>query len=185
MKHLFATLEKSCVSLPVVFDVYVWLYRSVVANEIDLGDVGPTDGVLNVGCGALPFTAALLAREAGVSVYALDQDESVQSRARHHLARAAVADRVEVVAGEGTAVDATTTIPLAEVDVAVVAAQAEPKAEIVTTLRELEDGPDRIVVRQPRSPFESEYGRLPDAFDPDGTTSQPTVTFGRSLLFEA
>lgn len=185
VKHLVATLEKSCTSAPVLFDLYVRLYRSIVAREINLGDIDSTDCVLNVGCGAMPFTAALVAREAGAEVYALDRDENVQSQARRNLARAGVADRVEVVAGEGTAVDETTTVPLEAVDVAVVAVQAEPKAEIVSHLRDLEDGPERIVVRQPRSPFESEYGGLPDAFDPDDTTSYPMVTFGRSLLFEA
>ncbi|MDQ2048872.1 hypothetical protein RBH26_00065 [Natronolimnohabitans sp. A-GB9] len=184
MKHLVASLEKTCTSTPLLFDLYVRLYRTVVRREIALGEIDATDRVLNVGCGAMPFTAALIARETGAYVYALDRDESVQPRTQRNLDRAGVANSVEVVFGDGTSVDTDTTVPLEEIDVAVVAVQAEPKDEIVRHLRALENGPERIVVRQPRPPFAGEYGALSESFDPDDATSHRMLTFGRSVLFE-
>lgn len=184
MKHLVASLEKTCTSAPLLFDLYVRLYRSVVDREIELGEIDETTRVLNVGCGAMPFTAALIARETGADVYGLDRDETVQSRAQRNLARAGVARNVEVVFGDGTSVGADGAVPLEEIDVAVVAVQAEPKDDIVAHLRDLADGPDRIVVREPRTAFAGEYGALSASFTPDDAVRHWMVTFGRSVLFD-
>lgn len=184
MKHLVASLEKSCTSAPLLFDLYVRLYRTVVGREIDLGNIDETDRVLNVGCGAMPFTAALIARETGAYVYALDRDETVQPRTQRNLDRAGVANSVEVVFGDGTRIDEDTSVPLEEIDVAVVAVQAEPKDEIVRHLCELENGPERIVVREPREAFAGEYGTLSASFEPDAFVRHWMLTFGRSVLFE-
>ena len=183
MKHAFATLEKSGTTAPLIFDAYTWCYRGVVRREVDLAGVDERDTVLNVGCGAMPFTAVLVTKLAGAAVYALDRDESVPHRARRNVAHANVADQVAVVTGNGTAVDES-DVSLEDVTTAFVAVQASPKAEIVDHLRSLEDGPERIVVRHPRAAVADEYGALPAAYEPVDAVSHPMPTFGTSLLFE-
>lgn len=184
MKHLTASLEKSCTSTRPAFDLSIRLYRSVVGREIGLAGIGAGDRVLNVGCGAMPYTAAILARDSGAYVYALDRDEGVPPRARQNLARANADGRVDVVLGDGATVDEDTAIPLSELDVALVAAQAEPKSAILSHLRSLVEGPDRIVVRQPRLGAVTNYDGLPDEFVPAAAVEHSMPTLERSLLFE-
>ncbi|AXR76814.1 class I SAM-dependent methyltransferase [Natrarchaeobaculum sulfurireducens] len=183
MKHVFAKLEKSGTTAPLLFDLYTRCYRGVVGREIELAGVDRRDTVLNVGCGAMPFTAVLVAKLADADVYALDNDDSVPERARRNVAYANVADRVQIVTGDGRAAD-DAPLPHETVTTAFVAVQATPKAEIVDHLRALEDGPDRIVVRHPRGAVADEYGALPPAYEPVDAVSHPMPTFGKSLLFE-
>ncbi|AUX08816.1 protein-L-isoaspartate carboxylmethyltransferase [Halalkaliarchaeum desulfuricum] len=202
-----AALEKVFTDAPWLFEVYTRIYRSVVDREIELAGIDANDRVLNVGCGAMPFTAALLAKRSGATVYALDNDPSVVREARRNLARAGVADDVEVVVGDGREVIGDGTHLPEPCSVAVVALQAEPKDEIVERYRRAQGGPSRVVVRQPRSVFSADYDPVTtaqaaqdSAHDggssagsttssrvipavPDGSVSHWMVTFGRSLLF--
>lgn len=200
-----ARLEKSCSVAPWLFDLYTRLYRSVVDREVELADIDEDDRVLNVGCGAMPFTAALIAKRSGATVYALDHDQSVVREARRNLARAGVADDVEVVVGDGREVVGDGARLPESCSVAIVALQAEPKDEIVERYRRTTGGPSRVVVRQPRARFSTDYDPVttePRAVSCDGGCSSTfvassrdsslspadavshwMVTFDRSLLF--
>ncbi|MDR5672367.1 SAM-dependent methyltransferase [Halalkaliarchaeum sp. AArc-CO] len=200
-----ARLEKSCSVAPRLFDLYTRLYRSVVDREIELAEIDEDDVVLNVGCGAMPFTAALLAKRSGATVYALDHDQSVVREARRNLARAGVADDVEVVVGDGREVVGDGTQLPEPCSVAIVALQAEPKDDIVDRYRRTQGTPSRVVVRQPRPAFSADYdpvttesrdvacdGGCSSTFiapsrdtspSPADAVSHWMVTFDRSLLF--
>ena len=200
-----ARLEKSCSVAPRLFDLYTRLYRSVVDREIELAEIDEDDVVLNVGCGAMPFTAALIAKRSGATVYALDHDQSVVREARRNLARAGVADDVEVVVEDGREVVGDGTRLPESCSVAIVALQAEPKDELIDRYRQTQGGPNRLVVRQPRPTFSADYdtvttdsrdavsdgGCSPERISsptdtppiPADVVSQWMVTFDRSLLF--
>lgn len=200
-----AALEKTCTRASWLFDLYTRLYRSVVDREIELAGIDENDRVLNIGCGAMPFTAALIANRAGATVYALDHDPDVVREARRNLARAGVADAVEVVVGDGRDVVGDGTYLPEPCSIAVVALQAEPKDEIVDRHRRTEGGPAELLVRQPRAVFSGDYDAVStgdraatcDGGDatagsgpsgnnlpvPADAVSHRMVTFDRSLLF--
>jgi protein-L-isoaspartate(D-aspartate) O-methyltransferase len=74
----------------------VLLKPMVLAKLIQAGQIGPTDHVLDAGCGT-GYSAAILARLAG-SVVALEQDAAIAATAKQALA-AAGAGGVTVVTG--------------------------------------------------------------------------------------
>lgn len=155
--NLVATLEKSCTTAPWLFDLYTWSYRWVVDREIQLAEIDSDDRLLNVGCGGMPFTAALIAEKTGATVYALDHDPDVVEEAQRNLERIGVADSVEIVVGDGREVIGDGSRLPERCSVAIVALQAEPKDAILTRQMQSDDGPGRIVVRQPRKIFAGDY----------------------------
>ena len=182
LKRAFADLEQSFASVPWLFELLVEFYRPVVRREVAMANVDTSDRVLAVGCGALPYTAALIAECSRATVFALDYDQDALAGARRTLTRTDGGGRVELVAGDGTQVSLS-SMDVDSLDVAFVAVQAGPKTEIVEHLRSMEDGPDRIVVRRPRPSFASAYGSLPTGYEPIDSVAQPAFAFGRSALF--
>ncbi|AFZ71589.1 methyltransferase domain-containing protein [Natronobacterium gregoryi] len=178
-----AGLEKSCTPAPLAFSWYTRFYRSVVDREIELADIDAEDRILNVGCGGMPFTTALLAKRTGATVYALDHDPAVVQEARRNLERAGVANEVEIVVGDGRDVLGDGSRLPESCSVAVVALQAEPKDEILHQYRNTTDGPERVVVRQPRALVAGDYDRVTDCEDRTGAVRHRMPTFDRSLLF--
>ncbi|AUX10800.1 hypothetical protein AArcSl_3194 [Halalkaliarchaeum desulfuricum] len=183
LKHVFAGLEQSFASLPWLFELLVELYRPLVRREMAIADVDASDRVLAVGCGALPYTAALIAECSRATVYALDCDRDAIADARRTLTRSGSGARIELVAGDGAQLSPT-SLDVDSLDVAFVAVQAGPKTEIVDHLRSVDCGPDRIVVRRPRPAFAAAYGSLPDGYEPIDSVAQPAFAFGRSALFD-
>ncbi|EMA36152.1 methyltransferase domain-containing protein [Halobiforma nitratireducens] len=179
-----ATLEKSCTPAPIAFDLYSWFYRSVVARESTLAAIDDGDRVLNVGCGGMPFTATLLAKRTGATVYAVDHDPAVVQEARQNLERAGIADTVEIVVDDGRNVPGDGSRLPESCTVAVVTLQAEPKDAILNQYRNAADGPERVVVRQPRTLVAGEYDRVTEREDRTGSIGHRMPTFDRSLLFE-
>jgi protein-L-isoaspartate(D-aspartate) O-methyltransferase len=75
----------------------VLLKPMVLAKLIQAGQIGPSDHVLDVGCGT-GYSSAILARLAG-SVVALEQDAGLASAAKQALSAAGAANNVTVVTG--------------------------------------------------------------------------------------
>lgn len=178
-----ASLEKSYAATESLFNLYTRLYQTVVAREVALAEITQDDTILNVGCGAMPFTAALLARETDATVYALDRDVSIQNKARRNLERAGVGDTVEVIIGDGQSVLGNGAKLPSSCSVAVLALQTGPKDAIISQYRQTQDSPDRIVARQPRSLFSTSYDAVTE-HEPTRVTTHWMPTFDQSLLFE-
>jgi protein-L-isoaspartate(D-aspartate) O-methyltransferase len=75
----------------------VLLKPMVLAKLIQAGQIGPSDHVLDVGCGT-GYSSAILARLAG-SVVALEQDTGLASAAKQALSAAGATSNVTVVTG--------------------------------------------------------------------------------------
>jgi len=64
----------------ILFKLYMLPYTRVVRREMDLGDIGKDDVVLNVGCGSMPFTAALITDLTGGDGYVALVDQRLAAR---------------------------------------------------------------------------------------------------------
>lgn len=80
--------------------------RSLIEPLLELADVGPDDGVLDVGCGDGRLVIAA-ARSSGCRSVGVELDPELADRARRHAREAGVADRVEIVCGDARDVDTT------------------------------------------------------------------------------
>jgi hypothetical protein len=65
IKTVVSTLEKVFCFSKQLMKLYSGQYKAVLNKEIGLADISESDTLLNVGCGALPFTALHILRKTG------------------------------------------------------------------------------------------------------------------------
>lgn len=169
--------EKICSRVPLLTHAYSNRYRKVVQREIDLGGITHRDRVLNIGCGAIPFTALLLARMTGAGVTAVDRDPEAVGRARKCVKRMQLSEAISVEVADGRRISAE------PFSVTVVALQAEPKEEILENLLSTGREGLRAIFRSPSAAFDSNYDCLPVQCTPAGEIDQHKLTFDRSVLY--
>lgn len=177
IKPSVALLEKRISFIPFLAGLYSYPYRKVVEKEIELACIKAADKVLNVGCGAVPFTAIFLASLTGAQVWAIDRDREAVRKARQCLERMGLLGAVRVLEGDGGAV-----VPV-DFDAAVVALQAEPKENILRNLISTALPGGRIVLRLPSPRFKGHYDSIPNYPRPAAKVRQGMHTFDRSVLF--
>ncbi len=156
---------------------YARKYASVVEREIHLASITEKDVVLNIGCGALPFTAIHTCQMTGAQVIAVDHDQSAVARARRFLTKLGLADKVTVVLS-----DAATDPIRQEFTVAIVALQAEPKKAITENLIGAAKPGARLVFRRPNKGWAKHYDQLPGQMKVAHTIPQDKRTFDASIL---
>ena len=176
IQPLVANFEWFCSCNRWLASRYARRYEAVVANEAALGSIGPQDVVLNVGCGAVPFTALLLAEQTGAAVEAIDIDWQAAERAASCVRRFGLDARIRVHQADGASLQG---IPFTAV---VVALQAEPKQAIFENLMGQAGPGMRLLFRQPSDRFRDHYDSLPES-QSWAAVSQPMATFKRTVLY--
>lgn len=177
IQPLIGTLEKWCSINSYSARLYSLPYRKTVQREIDLAGITSSDRVLNIGCGAVPFTAVYLSLLSGAEVCALDLDREAVERARAYLKKKELPGRIQVVEGDGALYTSHGFTAV------VVALQAEPKEDILNNLFSWSPPGSRFVFRQPSPLYENHYDSLPAGYKPLDQVQQNMKTFDRSLLF--
>ncbi len=176
IQPLVSAVEKCLSGMPSAGNLYSRPYRRVVAKEIELARITSADRVLNIGCGAVPFTAIHVSRLTGAKVWALDRDPGSVNKARAYIKNAGLMERIEVLECDGAEV-----MPV-DFDVAIVALQACPKERILRNLLEAVRPEGRLVFRQPSPRFTNHYDKLPQHILPNAEVKHDMKTFDRSLL---
>lgn len=156
------------------FKLYSYPYKGVVRRELRLAQVDENDEVLNVGCGAQPFTAVYIAKISGAKVLAMDKDEKALKAADKIIDSLNLGHQIDLIRA-----DASDMVP-GSYDEAFVALQVSPKDEVINNL--LKDSGSEIVVRKPRERFEESYDTLSDNFHVKKHTKHNLPTFDKSLL---
>ena len=177
IKSVVAKWEKKCTKIPFLFKLYSWPYKGILEKEIELANISSEDKVLNIGCGAMPFTAVYLAQLTGAEVWAVDRDQEVIERAKSCVRSLGLEDQIKVVEGDGA--DFTPGFFTA----ALVALQAEPKTEILENLLDHSKDGARFVFRAARASFASQYDQLATKYKPNRQVKQKMITFDKSVLF--
>ncbi|WP_045210822.1 methyltransferase domain-containing protein [Desulfonatronovibrio magnus] len=153
-------------------------YRKVIENEIHLARITEEDVVLNVGCGAVPFTALYIATITGARVYAMDIDKKAVKLAEKCVSKTDLSHKVDVLHGDGA------TGFQEDFSVAVIALQAAPKNNILEAM--ISSGQDvRLVFRLPSPAYRDHYDNLITDHYIQAATLQPMTTFDRSVLLES
>ncbi|TVR31766.1 MAG: methyltransferase domain-containing protein [Spirochaetaceae bacterium] len=180
IKPLVASLERRFAVRPWFFALYALPYRALVARELQLAAVDQRDTVLSIGCGTLPFSAVLAARQSGARVIAVDVDAAAAAQARELVSCLGLSHRITVI----TADAAVDRLPVATV--ALVALQAAPKDAIWDNLQRCLLQPNgRAVFRLARPGLEHEYGVFAAAGAAVAETRHRMPTFNRSVLCKA
>ncbi|WP_291318643.1 nicotianamine synthase family protein [Desulfonatronospira sp.] len=172
-----AAWEKMSSSSKILTWLYSRPYRQVIENEIKLANLGKDDIVLNIGCGAVPFTALYTAKLAGSRVYALDIDPCAAGYASQCVKMAGLEDRITVMHADG-AQDFRHYFTAS-----IVALQAAPKNRILETMQKKSPLGARFIFRLASHQYKDHYDCLQTQILPDAVTSQPMRTFDRSALY--
>lgn len=181
IKTMTQKWEKICRGNSLFFRLYALPYRKTVRREIELADIKSEDRILNIGCGALPFTAYYLALLSGAKVIAVDIDEQALTGAQKSLGKAAENNDLELEIKNYSGKQA---VENCDFDVVVAALQTENKAEILQHLSHNKPGQSwKFVVREPRPKFADQYDSLTDSISPADKIKQYFPTFDRSVLY--
>jgi hypothetical protein len=162
-------------------NVLTWLYsrpyRGIIENEISLARINQDDTILNIGCGAVPFTALFLATLTGARVLAVDIDPRAAGLAEKCVQNSGLAHRIKVLQGDGSK-------PLgAEFTASLVALQAAPKNMILNVLKKTALPGARFIFRLPSPPYRDHYDNLTTPHPSRAQVRQPMRTFDRSVLY--
>lgn len=182
IKKIISNLEKICGPIYPLAAGYKEIYRDVIINEINLGRITEKDCVLNIGCGAIPFTALLISEITGASVTAIDRDFSACQAAKKTVKSFKLDHLVSVVHGEASQYLFQYLWQPGCFDVAVIALQAEPKYKIIENLRGIVS---RIILRVPSDPFLGQYDPIPTDLHILESVQQNMKTFNQSALVAA
>lgn len=176
-KQFITDWEKQCSALPLLPRLYLWRYRPMVRRELALVETDSDDRILQVGCGSVPATAALLARWTDTEVTAVDHDPEAVANARRTVRHLGLADTVSIQEADGR------TVPTAQYSVVHVALHTVGKTPILENFLEDAESADRAILRYPRPSLGDTYGQPPSSHRPDRTVSQVGANLDRSALF--
>ena len=177
IKQFFASWEKLSYRFSPAFNLYKAMYSGVVEREVAMGNITHRDTVLNVGCGAIPFTAIHIANLTGAQIIAMDKDQDAVLKARHALKKYGLSNHIQVVGG-----DAFGGFPT-PFTVALVALQVADKPTLLSKLQ-IEGGPgSKVIIRQPTDQYGETYGLIPHHLVPDAKVTHKMKTFKESFLF--
>ncbi len=169
--------EKRVFKNPLLFYLYSLPYRYILYNEIKLAEICSEDRILNIGCGAIPFSAVHIAQLAGARVEAVDIDPEACREGQKNLQRLGLEEKITITQADGTSCE------VGGFSVVLVALQAEPKNEIMQNLQLKADSGTRVVFRKPRAGFENQYQPLPENREVERRVFQPMITFNQSVLY--
>lgn len=169
--------EKISSSSKVLTRLYARPYRRVIENEIRLGRLGQDDIILNIGCGAVPFTALYLASITGAGIYAMDMDPRAVDLAEKCVAKAGLSNKITVLQGDGAEMFGR------PFTASIVALQAAPKNAILNVLQKATAPGARFIFRLPSMPYKHQYDALSTNRPAAASTMQPMRTFDRSVMY--
>lgn len=176
IKMAVSKFEKGSVNSKLFFKIYAAPYASVLNREITLAGISSDDIVLNIGCGAMPFTAIYYALKSGAKIIAVDNDHEVIEQAKNCVANYGLHRQIEIVEADGC------NIVCIRFTKAIVALQAAPKDEVLKNLLKVSPPNTDLLFRQPRNIFRNHYGTV-DESEASSFVRHFMPTFGKTLLF--
>ncbi len=152
MRKMVVRLEHLLAKTRLGVAIYSRPYRRVIEREVALVNIRPTDTVYHVGCGAVPFTALLIAELTQARVIAVDNDARAVRQAKRVVAKEKLEHLIEVRQHDGTELlDAPYTV-------AILALQTRPLDRVMDAL---DFRRARVLVREPSERYKNHYDKLP------------------------
>ena len=177
IKPVIRNFEKKCLNIPLLFKLYSIQYNHILNREIELGKLRKEDVILNIGCGAMPFTAIYLAKKTKAQIIAIDIDEEAIANAKKCIKKLGLENQIKICKGDGSEAkfDHFTAV--------VVALQAEPKERVLDNLLNQAKNGTRFIFRGAREIFAHQYDELPKKYTPAKIAKQYMITFDKSVLY--
>jgi len=176
--NLVKILESFFTKTNVLGLLYTRFYENLVTKEVEEVNTNSNDFVLQIGCGAVPYTAEVIARKTGAKVIAIDNDPKMVKRATAYVARQGIPSNIQIKYGDGM------NYPLRDFDIIIISLGVRPIAPILKRiLSEANDG-TRIVFREPQGFIGRSYSNMNDTVlisNAGETIKQGKLTFRKSI----
>jgi protein-L-isoaspartate O-methyltransferase len=85
--YLYYSFELFSNHIPFFAKLYIKFHESSVKKEIEMSNLLPSDRILHIGCGAIPYTSILVSRKIGAEIVGIDCDPRVVNIATDYLKR--------------------------------------------------------------------------------------------------
>lgn len=93
---LFVIFEKTGSNFEIISRNYIKIYCDVVKEEIRLANISPDDILLVIGCGSIPSTSIILAKETNIQIVALDNDPKAVIKASQYVKNHNLQDKIKI-----------------------------------------------------------------------------------------
>lgn len=101
MDLLFVIIEKIGCKFKIISTNYIKIYYELVKKEIKLANIYSKDLVLVIGCGSIPSTPIVLAKETNTQIVALDNDPKAVINAAQYVKNRNFQDKIKIQYGNG------------------------------------------------------------------------------------
>jgi protein-L-isoaspartate O-methyltransferase len=105
LDQLYYAYEVFSHYLPFFAEAYVKFHEPSVKKEIVMLQLSSSDKVLHIGCGAIPYTSIVIAREIGAQVTGIDHKLRVVMLSMHCIKQRKLLDLVAIKKEEGKTCD--------------------------------------------------------------------------------
>jgi trans-aconitate methyltransferase len=90
---------------PFFAELFIKFHEFSVKGEIELYQISPSEKVLHIGCGAIPYTSIVVARETNAKIIAIDNKHKMVNAATNLIKRCNLSDRIKIEFGDGNTYD--------------------------------------------------------------------------------
>jgi len=122
--------------------LYKKLFKALVEKEIKEANINCSDKVLNLGCGATPYTALIIAQQTNAEVVAIDNDPVAVKHASNYINRKN--SPVKIVCADAK------NFPIEQFDVIVASHGIVPKEIILNNIYASMKKGSRLIFRNPK-----------------------------------
>jgi precorrin-6B methylase 2 len=92
---------------PFFTELYIKFHECSVIKEIELANISRSDKILQIGCGAIPYTSVVIARETNAKVIGIDNKQSIVNVASRCIKRYNLSNIIKIKFGDGRNYDAS------------------------------------------------------------------------------
>ncbi|ADQ15460.1 class I SAM-dependent methyltransferase [Halanaerobium hydrogeniformans] len=182
IRKIIQKIEKKAQANNLLFKIYARPYKKTVAKEIKLGDINSEDIVLNIGCGALPFTAYYINKLSAAKVIAVDYDRNAILQAQKLMKKLKISkEQIEFLH-----LSADKALENCNYSKVLAALQTVGKNEIYKKIRLAKDKKiKKFLIREPRKKFYKAYDKLELPSEAIfSKVKQNFLTFDKTLCFD-
>ena len=144
LDFVFRLTEIFLIKVTQFADLYTGYYHHMIMDETAMTHITAETSVLHIGCGSIPNTAVTLAKEIGVFVTALDNDEVAVKKARMYIQQANLQDNITIELGDGM------NYPLQDFDLIIISLGVEPIEKVLGNISVSAKPGTRVIYRKTR-----------------------------------
>jgi len=143
LDYLYYSFERFSNYISFFAKLYIKFHESSVKKEIEMSDLSPSDRILHIGCGAIPYTSILVSRNIGAEIVGIDCDPRVVTIATDYLKRYNLSNMVKIEIGDGK------TYNVSDFDVVILSYGIDSQDSVLRHAIDSMKGGTRIILRRP------------------------------------